>query len=210
VDAPTETQVLADTPQEVGNSCTLALDPAWHTAGVNSPAEPRVIAEVGGSVVAENGPLVFVIDRGTGPLSILAFVLGVIALVVGGFGAVALVTSNPSAALGAVFLAVGLVVAGASVATVRTIRRSRSRPLTTYQPVAVFDRARRVFVDGDCTVVAPLDHVRFQQTMQITSSSTKLVAVTPAGTRVLLRGNPFAGGIGNLDEVLTAAVDGVG
>jgi hypothetical protein len=109
-----------------------------------------------------------------------------------------------------VFLAVGLVVAGASVATVRTIRRSRSKPLSTYQPVAVFDRARRVFVDADGTVVAPLEHVRFQRAMQMTSSSPKLVAVTPNGTRVLMRGNPFAGGIGNLDEVLTSAVYGVG
>ena len=33
-----------------------------------------------------------------------------------------------------------------------------------------------------------------------------LVAVTPGGTRTLKRGNPFNGGIGNLDEVLTAMV----
>ncbi len=177
---------------------------------MNSPLEPRLIAEVGGSVVAEQGPLVLVIDRRTGPLSVLAFVLGVIALVVGGFGAVALLTSSPSAALGAVFLVAGLVVAGATLATLRIIRRTRSKPLGTYQPVAVFDRARRVFVDGNGTVVAPLDHVRFQRAMQITSSSPKLVAVTPNGTRVLMRGNPFSGGIGNLEEVLTAAVHGVG
>jgi membrane protein implicated in regulation of membrane protease activity len=171
--------------------------------------EPRVIAEVGGSVVAEQGPSVLIIDRRTGPLSVLAFVLGVIALVVGGFGAVALLTSTPSAALGAVFLVVGLVVAGATLATRRSIRRSRSKPLDSYQPVAVFDRERRVFVDGNGSVVAPLDQVRFQRAMQMTSSSPKLVAKTPNGTRVLLRGNPFSGGIGNLDEVLTAAVHGV-
>lgn len=172
-------------------------------------AEPSVIAEQGGLVVAEQGPLVLVIDRRTGPLSVLAFVLGVIALVVGGFGAVALLTSTPSASLGAVFLVVGLVVAGAALATLRSIRRSRSKPLDTYQPVAVFDRARRLFVDGNGSVVAPLAHVRFQRAMQITSSSPKLVAVTPNGTRVLMRGNPFSGGLGNLGEVLTAAVHGV-
>ena len=81
--------------------------------------------------------------------------------------------------------------AGATLATLRIIRRTRSKPLGTYQPVAVFDRARRVFVDGNGTVVAPLDHVRFQSAMQITFSSPKLVAVTPNGTRVLMRGNPF-------------------
>jgi len=41
--------------------------------------------------------------------------------------------------------------------------------------------------------------------MQLGSSSPKLVALVPGGVRVLKRGNPFDGGIGNVDEVLTAA-----
>ena len=36
----------------------------------------------------------------------------------------------------------------------------------------------------------------------------KLVAVTPGGTTVLKRGNPFDGGLGNVDELLTAVVHG--
>jgi hypothetical protein len=32
------------------------------------------------------------------------------------------------------------------------------------------------------------------------------VAETPSGAYVLLRGNPFTGGLGDLDTVLTAAV----
>jgi hypothetical protein len=44
--------------------------------------------------------------------------------------------------------------------------------------------------------------------MQMGSSSLKLVAQTPAGVYVLLRGNPFTGGLGDLDTVLTSAVHG--
>jgi hypothetical protein len=51
-----------------------------------------------------------------------------------------------------------------------------------------------------------LDQVRFARKFQIGSSSPKLVALTPGGAKVLKRGNPFDGGIGNVDEVLTAAV----
>ena len=51
-----------------------------------------------------------------------------------------------------------------------------------------------------------LDRVRFARKFQIGSSSPKLVAVTPGGTQVLKRGNPFDGGIGNIDEVLTATI----
>jgi hypothetical protein len=56
--------------------------------------------------------------------------------------------------------------------------------------------------------VVPLDQVRFARKFQIGLSSPKLVAVTPGGTKVLKRGNPFDGGVGNVDEVLTAVVHG--
>nr|HRD14057.1 hypothetical protein [Mycobacterium sp.] len=55
-----------------------------------SSAEPRILREVGGLVIAESGPLVLVVDRGNGPPAILAFVAGVLALVFGGFGAATL------------------------------------------------------------------------------------------------------------------------
>jgi hypothetical protein len=71
--------------------------------------------------------------------------------------------------------------------------------------VVVVDRARRLYVDADGVVVAPLEQVRFQSRTQLTSSSPMLVAVTPDGVRTLKRGNPFNGGLGNLEAVLTAA-----
>jgi hypothetical protein len=40
------------------------------------------------------------------------------------------------------------------------------------------------------------------------SSSPKLVALIPGGTLLLKRGNPFDGGIGNVDEILTAVSAG--
>ena len=46
-----------------------------------------------------------------------------------------------------------------------------------------------------------LDPVRFARKLQIGSSSPKLVAITPGGTRALKRTNPFDGGLGNLDEI---------
>ncbi|ANE83037.1 hypothetical protein A7U43_18085 [Mycobacterium adipatum] len=70
----------------------------------------------------------------------------------------------------------------------------------------MLDRQRRIFLDGAGQIVAPLEHVRFERRMQMTSSSPKLVAVTPAGIRVLKRGNPFGGGIGDMDAVLSTAI----
>jgi hypothetical protein len=173
----------------------------------------RIIADRGGVVIAERGPLIIVIDRGTGPIASLAFVLGVVALIFGGFGAVTLAFAafgreDVPAGVAAGFLVVGIAVAVATLAMYRGIRGQRDRPLDSYCPTGVFDRARRVFLDGSGTVVAPLDHVRFRRRMQIGSSSPKLVAVTPHGDRLLKRGNPFDGGIGNLDKVLAEVVHG--
>lgn len=172
---------------------------------MSAPTEPRTIADTGGLVVTDDGRRVLVFDRCTGALTVLAFVLGVITLVVGGFGLVTLVTGTPSRALGAAFLAVGLAVGAVTFLVVRKFRRRRSQPLHECRPVAVIDRKLGLFSYGGGAVV-PLDQVRFARRFQIGSSSPKLVAVTPGGTKVLKRGNPFDGGVGNVDEILTAVV----
>jgi hypothetical protein len=179
-----------------------------------SPGGPHILREVGGLVIAEDGPRVLVVDRGNGPPAILAFVAGVVSLVFGGFGAVNLAAvgaghdAGVPAGFSVALLAVGVAAATVTVATVRRIRRTRSIPVTGYRPAAVFDRAARIFFDGDGQAVAPLDSVTFHRRMQMGSSSLKLVAQTPAGVFVLLRGNPFTGGVADLDTVLTSAVHG--
>jgi hypothetical protein len=172
---------------------------------MSAPTEPRTIADTGGLVVTDDGRRVLVFDRCTGALTVTAFVLGIFTLVVGGFGLVTLVTGTPSRALGAAFLAVGLAFGAVTFLVVRKFRRRRSQPLHECRPVAVIDRKLGLFSYGGGAVV-PLDQVRFARRFQIGSSSPKLVAVTPGGTKVLKRGNPFDGGVGNVDEVLTAVV----
>lgn len=176
--------------------------------------EPHIVREIGGLVIAEDGPLVLVIDRGNGPLAILAFVTGVVALVFGGFGAVGLAAMATGHGAGlptwlcAALLAVGLVAAAITAVVVRRIRVSRAIPVSQYRPVAVFDRAARVYRDADGRSIAPLDAVSFHQRMQTGSSSPKLVAQTPDAAYTLVRGNPFTGGLGDLAAVLTTAVHG--
>jgi hypothetical protein len=174
---------------------------------MSAPTEPRILADTGGLVVTDDGRRVLVFDRCTGALMVLAFVLGVVTLVVAGFGAVTLAVGVPSRALGGGFLAVGLIIGAATYAVVRKIRLRRSQPLHECRPVAVLDRKLGLFSYRGGAVV-PLDHVRFARKLQIGSSSPKLVAVTPGGTQVLKRGNPFDGGVGNVDEMLAAVVHG--
>lgn len=179
---------------------------------MTAPAEPRILAEVGGLAVAERGPLVLVVDRGAGPWATVAFVLGVLALVFGGFGALSLALTGEKGAvpwwLSSLFLVVGVAFLVAVLGVVRRIRTAKARPLSDYRPVAIFDRARRVLIDANGVVLAPLDQIRLQTQTQLTSSSPMLVVVTPNGSLILKRGNPFHGGLGDLETVLTAAVFG--
>lgn len=169
----------------------------------------RVIAETTRFVVAEDGPNVLVVDRGSGPAQVLVFVLLVVSLVFGGFGLATLLMTSTGApsgvpvAVSAALLGIG-VLAGLGVAYgIRSQRRSRRAPLESFRPAAVFDRSRRILIDADGHTVAPLDQVRIERRMQIGSSSPHIVVLTPVGERVLMRGNPFGGSTGNLDEVLT-------
>lgn len=172
---------------------------------MTEPATPRILADTGGLVVTDDGRRVNVIDRATGGLAIGAFVLGVVALVGGGFGVVAVATGAPSRALGAVFLGVGLAVAALAVVLVRKIRQRRSAPLGSCRSVAVLDRKLNLFTVAGGTLL-PLDRTHFERRMQLGSSSRKLVAVTPAGVHVLKRGNPFDGSIGDADQILNDVV----
>ena len=58
---------------------------------MSAPAEPQVLVDTGGLVVTDDGRRVNIFDRCTGALTLLAFVLGILAVVVGGFGVVALI-----------------------------------------------------------------------------------------------------------------------
>ena len=91
--------------------------------------------------------------------------------------------------------------------TERQARRGTLAATLQGQSVAVLDRKLGLFSYRGGAVV-PLDQVRFLRKLQIGSSSPKLVAVTPGATLVLKRGNPFDGGVGNVDEVLSAVVRG--
>lgn len=174
---------------------------------VSAPIETKVLIDTGGLVVTDDGRRVNIFDRSTGALAILAFVLAILTLVVGGFGVVTLVAGTPSRTLGAIFVAVGLVFGAVLFVAVRKIRQRRNQPLHSCRSVAVIDRKLGLFSYGGGAIV-PLDQVQFARRMQLGSSSPKLVALTPGGTKVLKRGNPFDGGVSNVDEVLTAVVRG--
>ena len=174
---------------------------------MTAPTPVKTLIDTGGLVITDDGRRVNVIDRATGGRMIALFVLGVIALVSGGFGAVVLEMGVPSRGLGAIFTGAGLIVAAGAVAILRTVKRRRAQPLGNCRSVALLDRKLGLFTMAGGALL-PLNQVRFERRIQVGSSSPKLVAITPAGTYVLKRGNPFDGSVGNAHEILNAVVAG--
>ncbi|MGD9621949.1 MAG: hypothetical protein AB7G47_18910 [Mycolicibacterium sp.] len=174
------------------------------------PTEPVIIAEQGALVVAEQGATVLLIDRGSRATEITAYVLVVCTLVFGGFGVVTigLGAGNAApavpAALSALMIVIGMSAAIGAGFLIYSAYRTRRRALSTFTPVAVLDRAQRVYWDRVSERAIPLNEVRFERRMQVTSSSPKLVAVTSRGAHTVKSGNPFRGGIGRVDEILNA------
>lgn len=169
---------------------------------MTAPAEPHILADTGGLAVSQEGDRVIVFDRGTGALSVLMFVVGVLAAVLIVNGILALFGWT---AIGLLFLALGFAAVAGTVMLFRKFRARRALPLHSCRTVAVLDGRRGLFSAAG-GALQELGRVQFERRFQLGSSSPKLVAITPAGTTVLKRGNPFDGGIGQADAVLNDAV----
>lgn len=170
--------------------------------------QPRVLAQASGVVVAQDGANVVVVDRRLRGLATTVFVLAVLTFITGVQGILFAVgaagTEQAARTVAVVLMGAAVVTGGLLAVAIRAVVTRRRRPLSDYQPVATFDLSAGQLRDGTGRTVAPLDQVRLAKRMQLTSSSPKLVAETPGGTLLLARGNPFAGGLGNLREVLAA------
>jgi hypothetical protein len=175
--------------------------------GMAERAETRTLADTGGLVVTDDGRRVLVFDRCTGALAELAFVLGVVALGVGGFGLVALVVGVPSRTLGAVSAAVGLAFGAVTYLVVRKIAGRRGQPLHECRPVAVIDRKL------GCSVTAAVRWCHWircvsresSKSVRARSNSSRSHRAEPTFSSAA---NPFDGGVGNVDDVLSAVVRG--
>jgi hypothetical protein len=114
------------------------------------------------------------------------------------------------AARGVTGLIAGLVLAAITVPLVAALvhlvkRRRRARVSATMQPRLVLDFGAGQLLDARGAVLAPLQEVSFDKVMQLASSSRALKCRWGKdGGLVVLRGSPFAGGIGPAVDALRA------
>lgn len=153
-----------------------------------------------GVQILEEGERLLVVDRRTASLSVVVFVLGLLTVILGGGGIALAVSVSAPAGLGllgaAALSGLGLALA------IRALLRRRRRPAGELAPHALIDLGARTLCDGRGQVLAPLARVRFRRKFQLGSSSPALCASFDGGELILARGNPFAGGLGTLEDAL--------
>jgi hypothetical protein len=93
----------------------------------------------------------------------------------------------------------GLVVVSAGTAlalraVLRSRRRARAAPLDATAALVVIDLEARTLLDGGARILAPLDAVRIERSMQMTSSARALRIVWPGGAMVVYRGDALLPG----------------
>jgi hypothetical protein len=149
------------------------------------------LADNGGYVLAEDGSRLLFFRRRILP-SWMAFVSGLLAVIALGNGVVQLVLGNLAA--GGALLVAGAGAALTLLAVLRSRRRATATPLEATTALVVIDLEARSLLDGGDRILAPLDAVRVERSMQMTSSARALRIVWPGGAMVVYRGDALLPG----------------
>lgn len=173
----------------------------------STPTEPTVLVDTGGLVVTDDGRKVVLLDRRTGGLSNLIVALVVLTLSLLVLGLWGLLGETLGAPLSWALLGLGVLAILATYKGVLVYRTRRAAPLPERRTAAVLDRKLNLFSYSGGAITA-LDQVSFERRAQLRSTATKLVALTPGGTKVLVRGYRLDGGVGHTDELLNAIARG--
>lgn len=159
----------------------------------------RCIAESSGVALVERGATWWVVDRGTQAASTALFVLALVA----GIGLVAGGVLTATVGLGGLVpMALGVLAAVGLVAVRGWKRRREAAAPEQLSTVCGFDFGRGALVDPVGRPICALAQVRLHRAFQLTSSSPALELHQPAGKLVLVRGNPFGGGIHDVEHAL--------
>lgn len=167
--------------------------------------DSEILCDSAGWVLFSDGQRLVFADLGTSYLRVLLFVLALISLITGVNGIVWLVAgmrSGQISMLGTALLAAAVFTGLGAWWTWTVEKRGRAVIPPRDAWVAVLDLEAQTLETPAGELLAPLSDVRFAPVMQLASSSRALAAEWPGGTRVVYRGNPFAGSIRPALDVL--------
>lgn len=167
----------------------------------------KKIAASSGIALYEEGNKIYVTKNGSGAGGTILFVTGLLAFILFANGVLQLtVLKNQvqEAYLGYALVGLGVVFTFIFWKVRAYQKKTKAAPPETLQHVCIFDFETNNLLTGQQQIIAPISQVYLTRKMQLTSSSPELLVCWSGGSLSLVKGNPFSGGIGDIEKVLVA------
>lgn len=159
------------------------------------------IAYSSGVSLRREGQRLYFVDVGAGWMVIVIFICALLGFIAGVNGVVqgALALSGSGSLIAAIILLpVSVACLLAIPPLLRRKKQRRSASSAELTVLAIVDLEQGLLLDARGQALAPLSQVQFKRRFQAASSSPALAAVWPGGSRVLVHGTPFDGGIADV------------
>lgn len=164
------------------------------------------LAASSGTIIYEGQNKLYIAKMPAQWTATFLFVTGVLAFILFSNGVLMLFVFKPQPAipqsLGIILTALGVLFAFISWKVNAYRKKMNSKPVNELECICIIDLAAGTLLDGKQQMLAPLDQVKLNRRMQITSSSPKLVLQWHNNSLTVVEGNPFSGGIADVEKVL--------
>lgn len=166
------------------------------------------LAASSGIVLYEAGKRLYVCKSGSGASATILFVTGVLAFILFANGVLQLTVLKDrfrgASRLGYTLAGIGLLFAILFWRLLLYQKKRRAAPPETLNHVCIFDFESNNLLNAQQQIIAPLSQVHLTRKMQLTSSSPELLVCWNGGSLSIMKGNPFSGGIGDIEKGLVA------
>jgi hypothetical protein len=168
----------------------------------------KKLAVSSGVVLYESENKLYISKESGTATGTLLFVTGLLAFILLGNGILQLtVFKNQlpnSSKLGMLLIGIGIILAVVFWKVRSYQKKQAAKPLQQLQTICILDFGTNHLLDSQQRILTPIHEVWLTRKIQITSSSPELLLQWNRGSITIVKGNPFSGGIGDIEKVLMA------
>lgn len=166
------------------------------------------LAASSGTVIYEDQNKLYVAKMPAPWTATFLFVAGLLAFILLANGVLMLffLKTQPAIpqSLGLMLMALGVLFAFICWKVNAYRKKMNAKPVSELECICIIDIGANLLLDGKQNMLAPLDQVKLNRKMQLTSSSSKLVLQWNKNSLTVVEGNPFSGGIADIEKALLA------
>lgn len=164
------------------------------------------LAASSGTVIYEDSNKLYICKKPATWTSVFLFVTGLLTLIMLVNGVLQLVSfgtdSIGSSKIGIVLIGIAVFFAIVFWRVRLYQKKVNATPLQQLKNICIFDFDSNHLLDGQQKILTPINQVWLIRKMQLTSSSPELLVCWNGGSISIIKGNPFSGGIAEIEKIL--------